>query len=68
KAHYSHQHYHEICGMTTFNEGHFHFFKANTGISIPLPNGYHTHYFSFRTSFNEGHDHEVTGFVEAIKD
>lgn len=57
------QHYHLIRGLTTYDHGHFHTYNAATGLAIPLPQGYHTHFMCFSTSFNDGHDHTVEGFV-----
>lgn len=50
--------------MTSFNEGHFHYYDALSGPAVGLPNGEHTHHVSLTTSFNEGHDHRITGYVE----
>ena len=61
-------HYHEITGATTYQNRHFHTYRATTSPAIPLPNGYHTHYISFSTSYDAGHRHQIKGFIETIVD
>jgi len=58
------RHYHEISGRTTFNNGHYHYYRGATGPAISLSEGYHTHYVKLGTSFDEGHEHEIEGFLE----
>lgn len=60
-------HYHEIIGATTFQDEHYHNYRACTGPAINLIDGYHTHYASFETSYNDGHVHNITGFVIPVK-
>ncbi|MGE5507778.1 MAG: YmaF family protein [Chitinophagales bacterium] len=61
-------HNHDLVGRTTFDDGHWHFYRVRTDENVDVARGEHFHRYDGQTDVAGGHTHRLRGRTEAAPD